>query len=391
MRALPDSHLNLRDASDFILTSSLGKKALESTSLPHFLNFLLDLISTIYQLTISCHLPEFTDHGLPHLCSLVDRVSQWTCNTSQEKSKDLLYFISKDEAAILLLALLFHDMGMLSQSPEDVDGDQPELKTKGQMDLSTWVRRTHVDRLKKLVHRLFRKKYPELIRSKSFGLSIKIAKAHSKWPWEDGFKDLPGKGAGLASIVAIADLLDEDSNRCDTSTLIDHKQGSLLNIAHWLRHSLTSGRVMVSKGHVEVKMVKPPGTDEQIAPVFAALRNHYRLVKLYNHFLDCLGAGSLEIDFGPETIIPDHEAPGLRDWKRIPGFYTQKALLFHLLETFFPLALLDSKREPECNIQKLGELEMEPLDLEFFYKIRGIVETHSPYEKDFLALLEEDQ
>ena len=28
MRALPNSHLNLRDASDFILTSRLGRKAL---------------------------------------------------------------------------------------------------------------------------------------------------------------------------------------------------------------------------------------------------------------------------------------------------------------------------------------------------------------------------
>lgn len=75
LRPLPDPEIGLRDARDFILGSPLSRRAL-GCSQPFLFLFLHDLLEVVYRLVQSCHLPEFTDHGLPHLCSLVDRVSR---------------------------------------------------------------------------------------------------------------------------------------------------------------------------------------------------------------------------------------------------------------------------------------------------------------------------
>jgi len=68
---------------------------------------------------------------------------------------------------------------------------------------------------------------------------------------------------------------------------------------------------MVSKGKIEVKIARPPGTDMQITPVFAALRNHYRLITLYNHSLGLLEVGPIKICFDPEI----GKAPELEKWQ----------------------------------------------------------------------------
>jgi hypothetical protein len=278
---------------------------------------------------------------------------------------------------------------MLSQKPEDLDADHQEWKTKGQMDIPTWVRNTHVARLERLVRRLFDGilHYETLLESDRIQQAFRIAKAHDKWPWENGFAELPSRELTLAAILAVADLLDEDSNRCDTSMLIRHRHGSMLNIAHWIRHSLTKGQILVVDGTVEVALVRPPDTDEQIADIFAALRNHYRLLKLYNTYLELLGSGPLKISFYPESGYPEEITQGLEGWQNIPGIPTQEVLMFYLLKSFYPLGLLDFKRASNADLQRLEGLEMESIDLEGFHSVRGNVEIHSPYEQDFLAIL----
>lgn len=63
LRTLPDPNLSLRDATDFIFGSSLSRKALE-TPISAFTLIVRDLLEAIHRLAQSCHLPEFTDHGL---------------------------------------------------------------------------------------------------------------------------------------------------------------------------------------------------------------------------------------------------------------------------------------------------------------------------------------
>ena len=67
-RPLPDPDVSLRDARDFIVSTALARKALRCrwNLFPVALH---DLVEVIHRLVQSCHLPEFTDHGLPHLCS----------------------------------------------------------------------------------------------------------------------------------------------------------------------------------------------------------------------------------------------------------------------------------------------------------------------------------
>jgi hypothetical protein len=192
----------------------------------------------------------------------------------------------------------------------------------------------------------------------------------------------------LAAIVAVADLLDEDANRCDTKTLVQHRHGSLLNVAHWLRHSLSANRVLVEAGVIRVRHARPPGTASQLAPVFAALRNHYRLTLLYNESLERVGAGLLApIQFDPPSGVPTVEASGLEDWHMVDGFNTQSALVFHLLSSFMSQALLDNHRLDDDVINRLRSQGLEPVDLVSFQAIRGNRERRSPDELAFRALI----
>ena len=77
MSNLPDPRITLREARDFVFSSLLGRLALDVTVWPQWPRVLHDLIEVVHHLVQSCHMPEFTDHGLPHICSLVDRVSLW--------------------------------------------------------------------------------------------------------------------------------------------------------------------------------------------------------------------------------------------------------------------------------------------------------------------------
>src|SRR3712207_3623284 len=100
-RPLPDPDLNLRDSRDFILGSRLARQAFNS-DWDGISLVARDLIESVYRLVLSCHMPEFTDHGLPHLCSLIDRISRW----SLLDGKLLVDSITPNEAATLLFATL---------------------------------------------------------------------------------------------------------------------------------------------------------------------------------------------------------------------------------------------------------------------------------------------
>jgi hypothetical protein len=128
MRGLPDPDISLREARDFIFSSPLGRGALAALAWPQWPLVLHDLIEVIHRLVQSCHLPEFTDHGLPHLCSLIDRLSLWQSGGGQAVVEQL----TPDESATLLLATLLHDLGMLSQNEADLPDNPPAWAARDQ-------------------------------------------------------------------------------------------------------------------------------------------------------------------------------------------------------------------------------------------------------------------
>lgn len=68
---IPDFKTDLRIASDFIFETTLCRKALESSLPGGTANIIRDTLRAVDLLAQSCHLPEFTDHGIPHLVSIV--------------------------------------------------------------------------------------------------------------------------------------------------------------------------------------------------------------------------------------------------------------------------------------------------------------------------------
>jgi len=188
-------------------------------------------------------------------------------------------------------------------------------------------------------------------------------------------------------MLAVSDLLDEDSNRCDTGTLLRHRQGTHLNCAHWIRHGLTGNRVLVQNGVIAVKIRRPPDTDAQLAPAYRALRNHYRLCLRYLDELAQVNAGLIRITFDPEDGCPQSVATELQGWNRLTGFRTHSAFLFHLLNSFMAEAILDSKRLSTTDLTQLRALGLQDIDLTEFHRIRGGLELHSTEEQAFQALI----
>lgn len=390
LRPLPDPEISLRDARDFIISSALARRAL-NCGLSSFPLFVHDLLEVVYRLVQSCHLPEFTDHGLPHLCSLVDRASRWELPPGPNGRVDVVSdTLEPNEAAILLVAILVHDIGMLSQNPLDLPEEASELQSKALWpDVATWVRHTHVSRLEKLVRRVVRANdYAGLLDTDQFNWAIDVAKSHQQWPWEwNGAWTANARLRGLASILAIVDLLDEDSARCDTATLLKHREGNQSNRAHWLRHALTENRVIVRRGRIAVSMVRPPGTGIALRPVYSALRNHFRLILLYEADLGHVGAPITNIALDPATGLPDREIAELADWQRISGFGTETALAYQLLRTFMAPVLKDSRRLSGRTLSALRVASLEDVDIEIFNRCEGVEESRSEYEQTFQALV----
>ena len=388
MRPLPDPEISLRDASDFIFDSTLCRGALRDPH-PRSLALLLrEVISGIHRLTVSCHLPEFTDHGLGHLCSLVDRLSRWSCGSSGDAQCLIVEDLIPEECAVLLLATLLHDIGMLSQRPEDLPLGDPNASAKPFRDVPTWVRRTHIARMEGVLRRMLKgTEFENSVTDPIVQRSMNVAKAHGMWPWKWDMATLPGRDAGLAALVAVADLLDEDSARCDSATLLRHRYGTAENCAHWIRHGLTQGRVFVERGYVSVRLARPPGTDAQLDIVFTALRNHFSLVMLYVGKLVQVGAGLHGIQFAPPQGDVSLIAEGLAGWNELEGFGTQGALVYHVLGSFMPEALLDERRLDQETLQRLTSQGIATVDLTRFYEIRGASAPRLLAEQAFLALL----
>lgn len=385
---LPDPELGLRDSRDFILNSNLGRSALSSDT-PLLTVLISDLVDAIYRLVQSCHMPEFTDHGLPHLCSLIDRISTWQC--PPESRQTLVDQLTPNESARLLLATLLHDIGMLSQSPVDLPPNANPNKSKAAApDIATWVRQTHVDRLKGLATRVLKDTHAsKLLTSSLFADSVAIAESHQAWPWEWQVPVLDAnRNRALAAVLAISDLLDEDSARCDTFTLIEHREGNEINRAHWMRHALTTGRILVQRGEITVNMVRPPGSDPQaLKSVYSALRNHFRLVNFYENDLKKINAPITNINFNPGTGVPKEESADFPGWKSISGFANNSALAFQLLRTFMPIALLDEQRMGNDGAQAARDASLELVDLCQLTRFRSSEEPVSDIEETFAAVV----
>lgn len=385
VRALPDPDLSLRDASDFIFDSDLARRALEDPNPRPMANFIREIVQTLYRLTTSCHLPEFTDHGLGHICSVVDRLSNWTRIGSGSTTGRVVEGLSSSEAGILLVAVLLHDIGMLSQRPEDMPpGDS---RTRPLSDIPGWVRETHVKRLPRLATRLFRGTRSEsTLAQPLIQRAVSVAQAHSRWPWSWTSFAFIERDAGLAAMLAVGDLLDEDSMRCDSETLLRHRYGTPVNAAHWIRHSLTDNRVLVVGGKVAVRLACPPQTDARFGKVLDALRNHYRLVLLYNSELAEVGANLRSVDFDPPVGLTSVEALKLDNWWELPEFATQAGLIYHLFGSFMAEALLDSRRLASDVVVRLNAIGIQPIDLTEYYKVRGLRPPRTLSEQSFHAL-----
>jgi hypothetical protein len=389
MRPLPDPDISLRDACDFITNSSLGRRALTAPAPANLAVLVRDLVDAIYRLTISCHLSEFTDHGLGHLCSLVDRLSRWTSLSPQGSTIAVVDSgLSPEEASILLLATLVHDIGMLSQRIEDmpiIPGKQPSRPLS---DLSGWVRRTHIHRLENLTRFLFEgSDHSSLMENSVVQRAFKVAKAHGEWPWEWTAYNFESRDSGLAAMLAVADLLDEDSLRCDSETLLRHRIGTSLNRAHWIRHGLTSSRVLVSNGVIRAQLSIPPNTGTGFEVVLSALRNHYRLVRLYREKLHSVAADINTLEFDPESGLPPRQVDDLGGWSILEGFETEGAMIYHLLSSFMPEALADGIRLSSVTLGHLQHAQLETIDLARFYTVRNTLTPRTPAEENFHALL----
>lgn len=335
MLRYPDFDVEQAQALSYIMGCPLAQKAFVDPPFHNYANIVCCLVEEVDRLADNCHMPEFTNHALPHICSIVRRASAWS------EADGWIDQINTAEAGYLLIALIIHDLGMLSQDAQDLPDAERISSRKGMSDLAAWVRSTHVSRLPKLVQRLlskYRAENSELDRH--LNIAIGIAASHSFWPWQKQFSPCPVPNGldttaerlrGLNAVVAVADLLDEDSNRCDTATLLRHKHGNNMNIAHWLRHSLTAQVLDVQNKKVRVRFRLLPDAPEDFKVVYCALHNHYRLALFYQDDLSSIGASIQEIVFESE-MVEDDISSEINIWKELPDF--KFCLVPRLLSTF---------------------------------------------------------
>lgn len=145
MKQIPDFDIELNQTVSFVFESQITKKAMERPPFDDFANILVEIIQSIDRLADNCHMAEFTNHAMPHICSIIKRASEWA------ESDGWIKKISSQEAAYLLLALLIHDIGMLSQDAKYIPAQERSKYIKGSSDIANWVRRTHVIRIEGLV------------------------------------------------------------------------------------------------------------------------------------------------------------------------------------------------------------------------------------------------
>lgn len=362
MKEIPEFNVEVSQAINYIYESDLAILAFSKPPFINFVNIVRITIETIERLSENCNMPEFTNHGLKHVCSLIKRTSEWAI------ADGWINNINSNEAGYLLMSLLVHDLGMLSQEPSDLPEYVALEYKRGTYDLATWVRKTHVLRLENLLHRIFidfEKDNEEL--NKHIDLIARMAASHNYWPWEKqyeisdeltNFIGIPNeKIRALNAVIAVADLLDEDSERCDSETLIKHKKGNNINIAHWYRHALTK-KVCPIKDHiVEINLRSLEGMDNTFEDVFKVIRNQFKVILIYNDYLDKIDATIKKIKFSSEEGMPeiDKETIGLDVWRdRVELKYSMKELL---MSTFIPEARGEIQNQKLYN--KLKEFIIE--------------------------------
>jgi len=382
MRPRPDPNVSLRATVDYIRDSNLCQQAMRDSQTATVDSLVLQSTELIHRLERSCNLQEFTDHGLAHVSSVLERVCTWTITGHDGRPQLMIERLSPQESVVLLLAILFHDIGMLSQRPDDLPHPAPTWAIKGLTDISRWVRITHVLRMPGVVARgLGDSAVDATVRR-----ALTVAATHNSWPGHPEFGALQPKDQTLAAILAAADLLDEDCNRCDFATLLSDRYGSPLSRAHWIRHGLTVDPIRIESDKVFVSLATVPGAEvAAMHPVFCALRNQFRLIQLYGPALAPIGAQNLKAEFSFPTGVPSHANADLKDWSLIPSFATASALAFQLMSTIFPIALLDRERAGAEDIQE-AEKFLEPVDLTVFRRARGSGEPRSSFEQIAHAL-----
>lgn len=364
MNHYPDFDIERAQAFNFIMECYLAQRALVDPPFHNYTNIVRFLVEESDRLADNCHMPEFTNHALPHICSIVQRASTWG------EADGWINKLSTAEAGYLLIALIIHDLGMLSQDARDLPDVDRISSRKGMSDLAWWVRSTHVTRLPKLIKRLLEdycREDPEL--DTHLDIIIQIAASHSVWPWQDKFspdvRNAETLGMdierlrGLNAVVAVSDLLDEDSSRCDTATLIRHKHGSNLNIAHWIRHSLTKEVMDVKDQTIQVKFRRLPNVPRDFSVVYSVLQNHYRLILLYQEDLASIDALIREIKFCKSRVFDDI-SQDMRIWKELPDF--KYCLIPRLLSTFENEAKGNVSLENEEG-KRLKQIGIERVDL----------------------------
>lgn len=376
MKEIPAFDIELSQSVDYILGSGLAKKAFEEPPFKNYGNILVELIESIDRLADNCHMPEFTNHAMPHVCSIVKRASEWG------EKDGWLQAASPGEAACLLMALAIHDIGMLSQDSKNLPDGERENYIKGLSDLSNWVRRTHVIRIDKLVKSLladYLKDHDQNLKA-HLNVIIGMAESHDKWPWEPGFvsreEDILQAGlkaervAAFNGVIAVCDLLDEDCSRCDTLTLLRHHHGTTENRAHWLRHGLTKRVDGVKDHRVVIELRRLDCPDPRMEMVYRTLRNHYRLIKLYNESLKHIQGEITYVEFSPGDGIPEAEdeiSKGLEVYREYPEF--RHDLAPQLMTTFMKEAR-NQDGEDEATRRRLDRIGLERVDLsqmkEFF-------------------------
>lgn len=375
MNRLPDFDIELSQTISFIMECPLARRAFIAPPFPSYANIVLELVEQLDRLADNCHMPEFTNHALPHVCSVVARTCTWAV------ADNWLEQITSREAGYLLIALIIHDIGMLSQDPRDMPDTQLISSRKGMSDLPMWVRRSHVSRLPKLIHRILPHYMSNDEIKSHMDIIIQIAASHSYWPWDERFNHIPEKALpmdlnlnrlrGLNAVVAVADLLDEDSGRCDTATLLRHKHGNILNITHWVRHALTAQVEEIKNRTIKIHFRKFPDAPQNFDIVYRVLRNHYRLVLFYVDDLEHINAALNPIVFihqQPSQMIEDDISAQMSLWKE--QIDLKYCLIQRLLGTFEPAAK-NIDGGDKIMRQRLNRIGMESIDL-------------SPYD-DFLC------
>lgn len=145
--------------------------------------------------------------------------------------------------------------------------------------------------------------------------------------------------------------------------LIKHRHGTVENIAHWIRHALTKEVIGVKNQEVIVTFRSLTSNASNIEMVYRALRNHYRLVKLYNEKLFHLGAQIIHINFQPNDGVPVYKdiiSDELEIYRQIPEL--KDDLVPQLMSTFMKEALNKDDGDQQIR-QRLDALGLECIDL----------------------------